>query len=77
MGLLTGVFRPSGSTHGRPPCSLSPSPDGVVPMVPNLITEFAKYLKKHEIIGMDQNFIKRDHHTKYMMKLCVLFWMIP
>jgi hypothetical protein len=36
MGLLARVLRPSGPTHGRPPCSFLPSLGYVVPMVPKL-----------------------------------------
>jgi hypothetical protein len=32
------VFWPSGPIHGRPPCSFSLIPVGVVPLVPNLIS---------------------------------------
>jgi hypothetical protein len=39
MGLLVRSLRPSGLTHGRPPCSSLSSPGDVVPMVLNLITD--------------------------------------
>jgi hypothetical protein len=39
MGLLARVLRSSGLTHGRHPYSFLPAPGGVVPMVPNLVTE--------------------------------------
>jgi hypothetical protein len=38
MGLLARVFRPCGVTQGSPPHSFSPSPVGVVPLVPKLIS---------------------------------------
>jgi hypothetical protein len=37
MGVLARVLRPSGPTHGRPPCSILLSPQDLVPMVPNLV----------------------------------------
>jgi hypothetical protein len=37
MDLLAHSLRPSGPTHGRPPCSFLLSPGDVVPMVPNLV----------------------------------------
>jgi hypothetical protein len=37
MGLLARILRPSGLSHGRPPCNLLLSPGDMVPMVPNLI----------------------------------------
>jgi hypothetical protein len=38
MGLLAHVLRPSGPTHGWPPCSFPLSLGDVVPMVLDLIT---------------------------------------
>jgi hypothetical protein len=37
MGLLTCALRPSGTTHGRPSCSIQSSSGDVVPMVPDLV----------------------------------------
>jgi hypothetical protein len=37
MGLLARTLRPSGPTHGRPPCFVRLSPRDVVPMVPDLV----------------------------------------
>jgi hypothetical protein len=37
MGVLARVLRPSGLTHGRPPCSFLPSLGDVVPMVSVLV----------------------------------------
>jgi hypothetical protein len=39
MGLLAHVLRPSGTNHGRPPCSFRLSPGDVVPMVPDLVND--------------------------------------
>jgi hypothetical protein len=37
-GPLAWILRPSGLSHGRLPYSFSPSPIGVVLMVPNLVS---------------------------------------
>jgi hypothetical protein len=41
MGILACALRPSGSTHGRPPCSSWLSLGDVVPMVPDRVTTTA------------------------------------
>jgi hypothetical protein len=40
MGLLARALRPSGPTHGRPPCSSRPTIEDVVPMEPDLVSAF-------------------------------------
>jgi hypothetical protein len=37
MGLLARALRMSGPTNGKPPYSSRPSPEDVVPMVPDLV----------------------------------------
>jgi hypothetical protein len=56
MGLLAHVLRPSGLTHGRPPCSFLPSPRDVVPMVPNLISN-PRVLGKRALTLVNQIFL--------------------
>jgi hypothetical protein len=56
MGPLACVLRPSGSTHGRPPCFFLLSPGVVVPMVPNLISS-PQVLDKWALILINQIFL--------------------
>jgi hypothetical protein len=53
MGLLAHVLRPSGPTHGKPPCSFLLSLGDVVPMVPNLVNS-SRVLGKQALILVNQ-----------------------
>jgi hypothetical protein len=53
MGLLAHVLRPSGPTHGKPPCSFLLSLGDVVPMVPNLVSS-PRVLGKQALILVNQ-----------------------
>jgi hypothetical protein len=55
MGLLARSLRPSGPTHGRPPCSFRLSLADMVPMVPDLISS-PRVLGKRALILVHQFF---------------------
>jgi hypothetical protein len=56
MGLLACALRSSGPTHGRPPCSVRPSPGDVVSMVPDLVSS-TRVLDKRALILVNQIFL--------------------
>jgi hypothetical protein len=70
MVLLDRVFRLSGLTHGEPPYSFSPSPVGVVPMVPNLVSR-SRMLGKRALVLKVQTFlqVKLPSALSYLQEL--------
>jgi hypothetical protein len=61
MCLLAQILRPSGLTHGRPPCSSLQSPVDLVPMVPNLVSS-------HRVLGKQALVLKIRTHL-FLAKL--------
>jgi hypothetical protein len=65
MGHLARVLRPSGPTHGRPPCSFPQSPQNDSDRVPSNPFENRKRCTKYvHLIG-----VAPDSHTKSPQEL--------